>query len=135
MENKDWDAIQGNADCPYINGTLLPIASRAERYFAPNDLHPSEPNYLWLERELPLILASDAYTNNGAVFIVWDEGHKKMSPIGMVLLSPLAKGHGYANLIEYTHSSLLRTVQGIFGVEPLLGDAANAASLSDLFVP
>src|SRR6266496_4377006 len=49
MENKDWDMIQGNPDCPYINHVLLPMASHAERYFTPNDLHPSEPNYLWLE--------------------------------------------------------------------------------------
>ena len=40
---------------------------------------------------------------------------------------------GYANTIEYTHSSTLRTLQEIFGVQPLLGDAANATDLSDLF--
>jgi hypothetical protein len=50
-----------------------------------------------------------------------------------VVLSPLAKGRGYSNDISYTHSSLLRTVQEIFRVEPLLGDAANATNLSDLF--
>src|ERR1044071_2923890 len=49
MENKDWDNIRDNPDCAYINHTLLPLASHAERYFTPNDLHPSEPNYLWLE--------------------------------------------------------------------------------------
>ena len=35
--------------------------------------------------------------------------------------------------IQYTHSSTLRTIEGIFGVMPLLGDAANATDLSDLF--
>ena len=49
MENKGWDDIRGNPDCPYINQTLLPRASHAERYLTPNNLHPSEPNYLWLE--------------------------------------------------------------------------------------
>jgi hypothetical protein len=34
--------------------------------------------------------------------------------------------------IHYTHSSTLRTVQGILGVMPLLGDPANATELSDL---
>ena len=51
----------------------------------------------------------------------------------MILLSPLARGGGYANSIAYTHSSFLRTMQEIFGVSPWLGDAANATDLSDLF--
>jgi hypothetical protein len=51
----------------------------------------------------------------------------------MIVLSPDAKGGGYSNTIHYTHSSTLRTVEEIFGVTPLLGDAANATDLSDLF--
>jgi hypothetical protein len=39
------------------------------------------------------------------------------------------------NNIYYTHSSLLRTMQEIFGVSPWLGDAANAADFGDLFQP
>ena len=50
-----------------------------------------------------------------------------------MFLSPLARGNGYTNTIYYTHSSTLRTFQEIFGVTPLLGDAANATDLSDLF--
>ena len=49
MENKDWTAIHGNSDCPYINNTLLSVASHAEQYFSPPGLVKSEPNYLWLE--------------------------------------------------------------------------------------
>jgi len=52
---------------------------------------------------------------------------------GISLSSRLAKGGGYANSISYTHSSTLRTFQEIFNVSPLLGDAANADDLSDLF--
>ena len=40
---------------------------------------------------------------------------------------------GFSDTIYYTHSSLLRTLQEIFGVGPLLGDAAQATDLSDLF--
>src|SRR5205085_3838927 len=29
--------------------TLLPMASHAEQYFNPPGIHPSEPNYLWME--------------------------------------------------------------------------------------
>jgi PKD repeat protein len=266
MENQNWSSILGSSSAPYINNTLLPMASHAEQYFNPPGLHPSLPNYLWLEagtnfgitsdllpssahqsttnhlvsllknagipwrsydedicgclcplantnnyvprhnpfvyfddvsntndpnsayciandvaytalagdlqsntvarynwvvpnlcddmhnscsptnnqilqgdgwlsRNLPAILNSQAYSNNGVIFIVWDEGAGTSDgPIGMIVLSPLAKGGGYSNTLLYTHSSLVRTLQEIFNVGPLLGDAANATDLSDLFI-
>lgn len=265
MENHNWSDIKDSTNAPYINHTLLSRASCCAQYFNPPGLHPSEPNYLWLEAgtnfgilndldpssnhqsatnhlvglmqragiswrtyqedisgayvpltatngyaprhnpfvyfddvtatnnpsclygiahirpytelahdltnnsvarynfitpnlchdmhdtcapvgnsiqqgdnwlasEVPKILASPAYQNNGALFITWDEGEGSDGPIGMLLLSPLAKSGGYCSTNHYTHSSLLRTVQEIFGVSPLLGDAANASSLADLFV-
>jgi hypothetical protein len=90
----------------------------------------------WLATEIPKIMSSSAYTNNGVIFIVWDESQGTGSPsIGLICLSPLAKGNGYASNVQYTHSSLLRTVQEIFNVTPLIRDAANASNLSDLFKP
>ena len=90
----------------------------------------------WLALEVPKILTSQAWSNNGALFIVWDEGSNDMSdgPIGCMVLSPLAKGRGYSNAVHYTHSSTLRTMQDIFGVGPYLRDAAKAIALTDLFV-
>ena len=96
----------------------------------------------WLKQNIPLITQSAAYKNGGAIFIVWDEGEDsgKYSdgPIGMFVLSPFAKGGGktaYSNSIHYDHSSLLKTIQEIFNVKPLLGAAADAKTkdLSDLF--
>lgn len=87
----------------------------------------------WLAALVPKILNSAAYSNNGALFITWDESLSGDGPIGMILLSPLARGGGYFNSIYYTHSSFLRTMQEVFGVSPFLGDAANATDLSDLF--
>src|SRR3989475_5573688 len=49
MENHNWSDFRGAANAPYINNTLLPQASHAEQYFNPRNLHPSLPNYLWLE--------------------------------------------------------------------------------------
>jgi hypothetical protein len=86
----------------------------------------------WLKAEVPRIQGSDAFRNGGALFITWDESEGGEYSIGMVVLSPFAKS-GYASWVPYTHSSTLRTVQEIFGVGPLLGDAANATALSDLF--
>src|SRR5438876_2174961 len=267
MENRNWSSIQGNASAPYINSTLLPMASYAKQYYNPPGNHPSEPNYLWLEAgtnfgirddnspannhqgttshlvsllnaagvswktyqedisgtvcpvtdypgqlyvtphnpfvffddvtgsnnpadayciahvrpyselatdlsnntvarynfitpnvcnnmhsscaplndnvkqgdvwlstEVPRILASQPYAHKGVLFITWDEAETGDGPIGMIVLSPVAKGGGYSNRIHYPHSSTRRTVEEIFGVSPLLGDAANATDLSDLFV-
>ncbi len=96
----------------------------------------------WLRSMLPGILASDAYQDRGAVFIVWDEGDEGAKdepvhdgPIGMIVLSPLGKGGGYHNSVRYNHSSTLRTFQEIFGVRPFLGDGAEATDLADLFQP
>ena len=48
MENHDWSTINDSSFCPYINNTLLPIASSTTQYSTPPGNHPSEPNYLWL---------------------------------------------------------------------------------------
>jgi phosphatidylinositol-3-phosphatase len=86
----------------------------------------------WLMDWIPRLQASAAYAN-GAIVVTWDENEGGDAPIGLIVLSPLAKGHGYSNAVPYTHSSLLRSLQEIFAVGPLLCDAANATSLSDLF--
>jgi len=55
MENHNWTGrarnanIKGKKYAPSINKTLLPMASHAEQYFNPPGIHPSLPNYLWLE--------------------------------------------------------------------------------------
>ena len=83
---------------------------------------------------VPPILASPQYANNGAVFIVWDEGtaNAGCAPLGLIAISPLAKA-GYLNWVPYSHASLLRTLQAIFGVRPYIGAAATANDFSDLF--
>jgi phospholipase C len=96
----------------------------------------------WLKQNVPLILNSAEYQRGGALFIIWDEaedsGKFSDGPIGMFLLSPFAKGGGkkaYSNSIHYDHSSTLKTLEEIFGVQPLLGAAANGQTndLSDFF--
>jgi hypothetical protein len=82
---------------------------------------------------VPVILNSAAYRNNGLLIITWDESEGGDFPIGLIVLSPKAKGNGYTNTIAYSHSSTLRTLQEIFGVQPFLGAAATATDLSDLF--
>jgi phosphatidylinositol-3-phosphatase len=260
MENHNWSTIRGSANAPYINNTLLPLASYCDQYYNPPGIHPSEPNYIWLEagtnfgifndnppannhqsttnhfvtqlrnagiswktyqenmtagtcptvdappyyvkhnpfaffddvtsanctsvmrpftelagdianhtlahynfltpnicndmhdscaptnnpvrqgdnwlaQNLPMILNSAEYQNNGLIIITFDEGAGGSDgPIGMIVLSPFAKGSGYHNAIHYTHSATLRTLQKIFNVRPFLAGAANALDLGDLFL-
>jgi phosphatidylinositol-3-phosphatase len=92
----------------------------------------------WLTNEVPKILASDAYKKNGVLFIVWDEGDEGLigtasdGPIPFIVLSPKAKA-GFASQTKLTHSSMLRSVQEIFGLAPLLRDAQNATNLAEFF--
>jgi hypothetical protein len=257
LENHDWSSIQGAASAPYINKTLLAQGAHADNYMNVPGLHPSLPNYIWMEagsalgvtddaepvnhklttsqhlvtllknagltwkayqesisgtdcpltnaypyapkhlpmiyftdvnsgvvrsssecishirpyselsrdletdavasynfitpnlcsdmhdcsigtgdawlaREVPKILTSKAYRDGGALFVTFDESAGSNVAIGFIALSPLVKP-GYSNNLRYTHSSFLRSVQEIFGVTPLLGDAAKATNVSDLF--
>jgi len=261
MENHNWTGdgslnIKGNNDAPYINRTLAPMGAHPSRYYNPSGVHPSLPNYLWLEagtdfglfnvnsvfahsqsttfhlvtllknagiswrsydeytsgtdcplgqwhtpmvffddvtnqddwhssycishirpmsqlwsdlknnttahysfikpnlchsmhsscngenqikqgdvwlsEHVPQIMSSAAYRNGGVIFIVFDEANLGDGPIPALILSPYAK-KGYTNSTYYNHSSLLRTVQEIFGVGPLLRNAAKQSDLKEFF--
>ncbi len=105
-----------------------------------NDPHCASTNRittgdLWLAAEIPKLMQSPAYADNGAILITWDESTLPPAqvPIGMIVISPLAKGGGYPSTNHYTHASTLRSMQEIFGVRPCLAAAATATSLGDLF--
>jgi len=104
LENHEAGQVFGNRSAPYFNGLARDYRLESSYYAI---RHPSLPNYLWLE----------------AKCLSWKS----------YVLSPQIKGGGYSNSVAYSHSSTLRSLQEIFGVTPLLGDAANATDLSDLF--
>src|SRR5262249_17316849 len=102
----------------------------------------------FLAQIIPAIMASDAYKNHGAIIIWFDESEADAAgdnpddfthTIGEIVISsrahPNVEGLPYASSIFFTHSSDLRTIEQIFHVGPLLGDAADANDLSDLFKP
>lgn len=90
----------------------------------------------WLRTNVPIILDSAAYKSGGALFIVWDEGSGTFGasdgPIGLIVLSPFAKGGGFGSTVKTDHSSTLATWETIFGVPKIRG-AASATDLKDLF--
>src|SRR3954467_5109255 len=49
MENHNWSDVKGSPSAPYLNKKLLPQSAGAEKYSNAPSLHPSEPNYLWME--------------------------------------------------------------------------------------
>jgi len=101
----------------------------------------------FLSQIVPMIMASKAYKNHGAIIIWWDEtesvagenANDDSHTIGEIIISsnahPNVNGVPYASPVNFTHSSDLRTMELIFGLQPFLNDAANANDLSDLFGP
>jgi hypothetical protein len=93
---------------------------------------------------VPMIMASQAYKNNGLI-VIWNdetEGGDDASRTSMLItLSPLAKGDAFNSTLNYTHSSDLKSMQELFGVRgpngSFLGDAGSAGTndFSDLFRP
>src|SRR4051794_12390673 len=56
LENKEYSAVVGNANAPYLNSTLIPAGRRYTNYFAVT--HPSLPGYL--------VLSSGRYGGGGS---------------------------------------------------------------------
>ncbi len=91
----------------------------------------------WLAGQLPAILASQAFQDGGILFIVWDEDDDsgafvKDAPIGLWVISPLAKQGGYVSQVHADHYSLLATIQDGLGL-PRLGLSVPATPLADFF--
>lgn len=103
----------------------------------------------FLSQIVPLIMSSKAYNDNGLIILWWDEAEGDgivgdnaddfNHTVPEIVISKHAhknvNGMPYASPVNLTHSSDLRTMQEIFQVGPLLGDAANATDLSDLLQP
>ena len=91
----------------------------------------------WLSREIPKIMATDAYQHGGAIFLFWDEGSGTLGPGDdppFLVVSPNVKP-GFVSTVAYDTSSYLKTVQQIFGLDqlPCSKNSTNIAAMSDLF--
>ena len=70
--------------------------------------------------------------NDGAIFLVWDEGASgRLLPF--IAVGPHVKA-GYAGAVAYTHSSLVKSLEEIFGL-PILPAVTTANDFADLFEP
>jgi len=86
----------------------------------------------WLRDNLPPLI-DYVNANDGVIFLVWDEPVGGSNLIPFLAIGPHVKP-GYTSSVAYTHSSLTKSVEEIFGL-PVLPAAASATDFADLFEP
>lgn len=103
-----------------------------------NDMHDGtiRDGDNWLKREIPKIMATDAYQNGGAIFLLWDEGggYPADDDPPFILISPMAKP-GFVSQVDYDTSAYLKTVQTMLGIAPLpcVAERDTVPVMTDLF--
>ncbi len=91
----------------------------------------------WLKNNVPAILASDAFQQNGVLFITWDEAEGRngdnADQVPMIILSTHLKTAGMTSATAFTHASYLATVEDLLGL-PRLATVSAAPSLAPTFL-
>jgi hypothetical protein len=86
----------------------------------------------WLQANLPPLI-DFVNANSGVIFVVWDEPVGGSNLIPFLAIGPHVKAN-YASSVAYTHSSLTKTVEKVFGL-PVLPTVASANDFADVFQP
>jgi hypothetical protein len=88
---------------------------------------------------VPQIMATDAYKNNGAIVLWWDEtegGDNSNYTIPEIVISPLAHpnvgGVPYQSTVSMNHSSDIKTMEEIFQLNGYLDNAIATTSYNTL---
>ena len=77
----------------------------------------------WLARTVPQIIASQAWQQDGTLFITWDEDNGTTNQVALIVVTPSLRGEIMRTL---NHYSVLATVADELGV-PRLGQSQQAA--------
>ena len=93
----------------------------------------------WLKANLQPLLQNDDFKNNGLLLITFDEGNTGDNQNGgghviLVAVGPKVRP-GYRSDQFYQHQNTLRTICEALDVKRCPGDAKDASSMLDLFVP
>ncbi len=83
----------------------------------------------WLAQTVAMILATNAWKDNGVLFITWDEGEDSANSVLTLAIHADPLIHQSAK--PYDHYSLLATIEDLLGVTRL-GLAAQATPMDDL---
>jgi acid phosphatase len=126
-----------------------PTTAPALAFVTPNlidDMHQGSipAGDKWLKTWLPLITATKTYqAGNTLIFIVWDEGEpattgyncvnssQAQCHVAAIVVAPSVKA-GAKVSTDFSHYSMLKTIEDIFGV-PELGGAKTAKSMASGF--
>jgi phosphatidylinositol-3-phosphatase len=98
-----------------------------------DDMHdaPVAVGDAWLARVVPAILASPAFTTTRSLLVItWDEGVGADQHVTTILAGSGARIH-YRSSRPYDHYSLLHTIEADWGLRPLTGNDARAATMGE----
>jgi phospholipase C len=91
---------------------------------------PIKQGDTWLSTNVPLII-SYVNAHQGVLLIVWDEPVGSTGTIPLIVVGPHVKPNR-ASSIQYTHGSLVKSVEQILGL-PALATVASDNVFSDFF--
>lgn len=96
----------------------------------PGSSDPIKQGDTWLSQHVPAILD---YVNahQGVLVIVWDEPDGSTGTIPLIVAGPHVDQDAVSS-VRYTHGSLVRTVEQIFGL-PVLATVSKDSTFSDFF--
>ncbi len=98
-----------------------------------NDMHSCSISTgdTWLSQQVPLILASSAFTKqNSLLIITWDEGNATTNHIPTILLGNSVKKN-YQSAIYYNHYSILHTIEAEWNLAPLTTNDKQATAMTN----
>jgi acid phosphatase len=101
-----------------------------------HDMHdcPISSGDTWLSQEVPVLLASPAFTKqNSLLIITGDEGEEHSSNQLLTLFIGNTVKQGYKSERYYTHYSLLHTIENTWGIPSLTKNVADSAIIEDVF--
>lgn len=101
-----------------------------------NDMHDGTiaQGDAWLAEHVPVILNSPAFTQQRSLLaITWDEddGATNSNHVAMLFVGAGVKA-GYKSSVDYTHYSLLKTVETAWGLPALTANDRAASPMTDL---
>ena len=85
----------------------------------------------WLGQQVAQITGSKAWNSSSVLFITWDEDDNTGGDNQVLTLVVAPQMNHRSSSREYTHYSLLATVEDLLGVKRL-GESANASPMTDL---
>lgn len=96
----------------------------------PGSSDPIKQGDTWLSQQVPVIID---YVNahQGVLLIVWDDPDGSTGTIPLIIVGPHVNQDAVSS-VRYTHGSLVRTVEQIFGL-PVLATVSKDSAFSDFF--